>query len=283
MRTYNAAGYTFQVQTSLDDVGALLERYLAPFRSPGADGGARFTVERRPGQAFYFVSVEGEEVDKALSVAWAVECVLNRVYQGILGRLEGFLGVHAAAASWRGRGLILSAPMDAGKTTLVTGLVRAGFDYLSDEMALVDPDTGVLHPFPKALTLEPPSIRLMPDLKELIPSQFEWPARLRYHFNTEDIRSGSLGAPCRVGYVIFPTYVEGAATQVQPMSRAEAAMLLVENALNFRRLRRRGFLAVATIAAEALCYRLTMGDLDSAVRTVAELVGVNGGDGRSPS
>ena len=41
----------------------------------------------------------------------------------------------AGSVACRGRGLILPAPSGGGKTTLVAGLVAAGFDYLSDEVA----------------------------------------------------------------------------------------------------------------------------------------------------
>ena len=269
-RIYAAAEYRFGVRTSLQDVSALLDRYLAPLRVPGTDEVPLYAVA--PTENGYRISVDGAALGEASSVAWAIEVLLQHVYEEAVRRTRRFRGVHAAAASWRGRGLLLTAPMDSGKTTLVTGLVRAGFDYLTDEVALIEVDTGLLHPFPKALTLEPPSIALMPDLERLIPPEFAWPQRLRYHFNPEEIRPGSVGRPCPVSHVIAPRYVSGGATALREMTRAEAVVVLAENALNLPSFGGTGFRALASLSRGARCFWLTIGDLEGAVEAVAGLV-----------
>jgi hypothetical protein len=270
--TYAAAGYTFRVETPRSDMGALLERYLTPFLIRGAGDPVTYSVGTTNGDGPYTISLEGDVISEAWTVAWAVESVLQHVYQEAIERTTEYLVVHAAAASWQGQGLILSAPMDSGKTTLVTGLMRAGFDYLTDEAALLQLETGQLHPFPKALTLEPPSIALMPDLREKIPSEFTGPGRLRYFFHPEDIRPGSIGTACPVRHVIIPKYEPGAVTELRPMSRGEAVVVLAENSMNLPSVAARGFRTVAAVAGGAQSYRLTMGDLDRAVEAVLSLV-----------
>ena len=54
------------------------------------------------------------------------------------------LVIHSGAAvSPRGGAVLLPGPSGSGKTGLVAGLVRAGFGYLSDEAAGIDPETGL--------------------------------------------------------------------------------------------------------------------------------------------
>jgi hypothetical protein len=270
--SYEAAGYVFRFETRLSAVATLLERYLAPFRTEGRGDGPTYSVVGQDREAPYLVSLDGQAVSEAWTVAWVVESVLQHVYEEAIGRTSDYLVVHAAAASWEGRGLVLSAPMDSGKTTLVTGLMRAGFDYLTDEAALLELETGILHPFPKALTLEPPTIALMPELREKIPKEFSGPGRLRYFFLPDDIRPGSVGEACPVRYVILPRFERGAPTDLRPMTRGEAVVALAENTMNLPRLAGRGFRTLATAVGDAECHRLTMGDLDGAVNAVASLV-----------
>jgi hypothetical protein len=63
-----------------------------------------------------------------------------------------YLFIHSGAVSWKGKGLILPAQSYAGKTSLVTQLCRLGAQYYSDEYAVIGRD-GLLHPFPKALSI----------------------------------------------------------------------------------------------------------------------------------
>ena len=72
--------------------------------------------------------------------------------------------VHAGAVEWDGHAALFPAPMESGKTTLVAGLVRAGARYLSDEAAAIDPETLLVHPFPKSLTIGAGSWEVLADL-----------------------------------------------------------------------------------------------------------------------
>lgn len=63
-----------------------------------------------------------------------------------------YIFVHAGAVSWKGKGIVIPGDSFAGKTTLVTELVRLGAEYYSDDFALFD-DEGRLHPFPRPLSI----------------------------------------------------------------------------------------------------------------------------------
>jgi ABC-type multidrug transport system fused ATPase/permease subunit len=64
-------------------------------------------------------------------------------------RTGSYLLIHAGAVvAPRGDGLIFPGPSGSGKSTLVAALVRAGFDYLSDEAAALDPVSRRIYPFP---------------------------------------------------------------------------------------------------------------------------------------
>jgi hypothetical protein len=60
--------------------------------------------------------------------------------------------VHAGVVGWRGKAIIIPANSFAGKTTLVTELVKNGATYYSDEYAVLD-ESGLVHPFPRDLSI----------------------------------------------------------------------------------------------------------------------------------
>jgi len=64
-----------------------------------------------------------------------------------------FLLIHAAALANEGLGIILPGPSGAGKSLTAAALTASGFEYFSDEVAVVT-DDGRLLPFPKVISLK---------------------------------------------------------------------------------------------------------------------------------
>lgn len=70
----------------------------------------------------------------------------------LMDRITEHMMIHGAAVSIGGKGLILAGPPTAGKSTLVIELARRpGVTFLSDDVAPLDRDRGLLHPFPRAI------------------------------------------------------------------------------------------------------------------------------------
>ena len=65
---------------------------------------------------------------------------------------RGSVFIHAGAVGWNGKAIIIPANSFAGKTTLVTELVKKGATYYSDEYAVLD-EAGRVHPFPRDLSI----------------------------------------------------------------------------------------------------------------------------------
>ena len=64
----------------------------------------------------------------------------------------GLLAVHAGVVAWNGCVVLLPGASHAGKTTLVTELLKRGAVYYSDEYALLNAE-GRVHAYPRALML----------------------------------------------------------------------------------------------------------------------------------
>ena len=271
-RSYRVLEYAFRLRTDLHRVGVLLGRYLAPFRAPSSDDGlATYDIVQRDGSYPFVLYRDGRRIQSAPSYPDLLDYVFAMLHATALEGSEEFLAVHASAASWKGRGFVFPAPMDSGKTTLVAGLVRAGFDYLTDEAALFDAGSAELHPFPKALWMEPESVRALPGLQRRLPPEYRGLSRLRCYVRPEDLRLGTAGESCPLRYVIAPSFRGGEETRLERMSRAEALIVLTRNSFNFRQFGARGLDILRRALEGAGCFSLRMGDLESAVRAVMAL------------
>jgi hypothetical protein len=274
-RSYRALEYSFRILTPLPRVAAVLDDLLSPFRSEDVNGAPSYTLTQREADGFFALSLDGQRIRETATAGGVVHSLLWQVHKEAVGSATRVLALHAGAVSWRGAGVVLPGTTGSGKTTLVTGLIRAGFSYLSDEAALIDPQTRWLQPFPKSLTLRPESLRLLPELTERLSPELAWNTRLRYDLPVEAVRSNAVGGPCNVRYVITPRFVRGSKSRLAPISRAETLVYLSENAFNLHLFARRGLAALADVVRRAECFQMQVGDLESAVDAVKTLVAAN--------
>ncbi len=182
--------------------------------------------------------------------------------------MPGHVLLHAAAATWDGRAVVLPAPMESGKTTTVTGLLLAGFGYLTDEAAAVSLTDLHVEPFHKSLSVDNGSWPVLAGLREQdaggMPAQWQVPV--------SSLGTSSLSSRAPVAFVVLPKYVAGADTVLEPLTPATAALELCASTFQFLADPIRNLEGLATLCRTVECYRLTIGDLDAAVTLVRELV-----------
>jgi len=219
---------------------------------------------RRSLRRYYYILGNGEvlfavrQKDEILPhVEWAINTLVAR-------HLPGYLQIHASVISGDGIGLVLPGQPGQGKSTLAAGLLARGWSYLSDEFALIDPDTRLLNPYPKALCIKAGSFDAL--RQEGLPLD---PGRVYYKgekgrvvlLNPLRIRPGVVAGPCPIGMVVFPQFSRAVPAMIEPMSRAEAMFKLTGLCFNFGKLRTRGFDLLVEVVQNARCFKLRTGDL----------------------
>lgn len=283
--TYRVLSYSFSVRWNRKVVGEYVRYVLGGFElpsgretGPGQPDGVLYSVlGPGAGDEHYRLLVGDLSLIRSAHPADVLDHLLWHVYSMMLERTTELLLIHAGSlVTPEGKGVLLPAESGGGKTTLVTALVRAGFGYLSDEVAAVDPDSGTVHAYPRALNLKAGSLGLFPAVAALRDgSRFE---RNHRFIRPEEIRPGSVVPRSRVDFVIAPRYRKGAHTALSPLTRAAAIALLWNSCMNLPAYRARALPLLASVARRARSYELVSGDLDEAVRTV---VRVTGGRGRA--
>jgi hypothetical protein len=270
-----AATFEFKVQSDLPSASFVFDRLFSSFPEiPPTEGIPTYRLSRSASDGRKFaLDLDGQPLQRVDRAGSMVDWLIGEITRKAVALTDGFVAIHAGAASWRGRAVVLPAAPDSGKTTTVAALIEAGFSYLSDELALLHLETGIAHPFPRPLLMEPGSVEVVRGLQAKLPDEYEcFRARL-YHVAPDDLRPHAVGAPSPVSYVISPRYRMGSTTTLTPMTRAETLYVLGENSFNLDRVGSAGVSTLRRIAEGAPGYRLEIGDLRSAVECVIGLFG----------
>jgi HprK-related kinase A len=187
----------------------------------------------------------------------AAEMAMN--LQMALGQ-KSFLLLHAAAVEKDGRALLMTGPSGAGKSTLGALLGELGWRFMGDEFALLGLDDGLLHPFPRAVSLKNESLGLFDgvDPGRLGPLLSGTPKGTIRHLRPNSEAIARMGEAARPVLILFPRFGLDLEPAVRDVGSAEAFMRLTQASTNYVALGERGFDAltglVASVPAKAIDY-----------------------------
>lgn len=272
--TYQALGYCFTVRC--DD--PVLVTYLRTLFEP-------FESEVDPATAYTFGSIEDGDGPiyllyadkKLLDTHRRADRVLSSLFwhvnRQVVAASQDRLLVHASAVAVGQDALVFPAPMESGKTTLAAGLVRAGLGYLTDETVAIDLATGLIDPFPRALSVDRGSWEVLAEIRPTVPSGAERYVGKQWQVPPSSIRPDAIAGPARPRLVITPQYRRGGPTELTRLGRADAVRVLAEQSFNFHALGSVALRSLAALVRGADCYRLSIADLEQACRLVMDVLG----------
>ena len=180
---------------------------------------------------------------------------------------------HAGAAAFKNRGILLPAPGGSGKTTLVASLIRRGFQYLADDVAVVARSTSECLPYAQSLSIKGEARDL---LAPLYPELANVESGL--HFRGQEVtylpppRRAWPEQPVPIEYIVVPTYVPATLTTLTPISRMHAVRCLLEQSFNAQRLGGLALTKTSELVRGAECYALTFGDARAASDLIQKIV-----------
>lgn len=253
----------------------MFDRLLGAFRTPG-----------EPDEWYTFTQLNGDAHavhigdSQLLSIAdeHLAGVFLWHLNQRVMLETTSTLTIHAGVVSQGGRALIFPGDANAGKSTIVAALVQAGFRYLSDEAALIDLGSAIVHPYHRSLALEPGSWGLLPALRPRHrPGGFP-PPRDVWLLPPDEIRPDCLGTSCAPAFVIFPQVAAGEGLSMRPVSRAESVRRLARRATNLRARGIPGFDALVRTVEASSCWEINLDGVEDAVRAIRALVTERGVD-----
>jgi len=163
-------------------------------------------------------------------------------------RMVDVVPVHSAAIEWHGKVMVVPALSGGGKSTLSVAAHEAGATVLSDEYTLIDPATGLVTGWPRA-------VRILND------------------DGTADRRSIAVpSGPLPVGLVAAVSHSPGAGNDWAPLSPGEIVGTLLGHALCARERPDQSFDAALAVSRTARGVKGTRGDAADAVHDLLALM-----------
>ncbi len=142
----------------------------------------------------------------------------NDLELSLMKYIGDWVSFHAGGVAVQESGCLIVGTPDSGKTTTTFILAEMGHTFLCEEIAPVDPETGVIHPFPLALTM---SQSFMEEYRSVYPIHegtliHQMPGVGRY-----SPRRFSR-APVRLKTMLIPSYHRDSTPQLVPQTPGEA-------------------------------------------------------------
>ncbi|HVB33761.1 MAG TPA: hypothetical protein VNJ52_05230 [Patescibacteria group bacterium] len=174
---------------------------------------------------------------------------------------RGWYSLHAAGFSENGRAILIPGTSGAGKSTLSVALLRAKFDYLSDDMVFLGgrPEDLTARGIVEDVDVSDQTIGFFPELNFLLQSPRAVGLRKR-RVRVEEVYRTRAIAESHPHAIIFPRISGSPSSVITPVGSDQALLEIVPNVLLTQPRACQAHLAVlAGLAKQAACYRLDTG------------------------
>jgi hypothetical protein len=187
------------------------------------------------------------------------------------------IAVHAAVLSLGEQCIILSGQSGSGKSTLTAAMIRNGFTYFTDEVAVVDRSSLRVIPAPVSLRIKEGGWdivgALFPELYQLPPHELLDGGRLRYLPPPTGTFAQGLHDSLPARWLVFPRYTPDQNTALVPLSRVEAISRLQSTGYDVGNvLDRQQIQEILSWVKTVACFDMTVSRLDEALSLLRGLV-----------
>jgi HprK-related kinase A len=182
-----------------------------------------------------------------------------------------YLLLHASCVERNGRAVLMTGESGAGKSTLAALLMARGWRLMGDEFALVDPETGLIHGFPRLISLKNESVAVVRAALpggRFGPLQANTPKGDIQHLVPDAQAVAQMAEPARAAAILFPRY--GFAPARRDVPPSETFVRLTQASTNYVAMGERGFDALTGLVRAAPATAIDYPDAATAIAMVEE-------------
>jgi hypothetical protein len=267
---FEAGGVAFTVETNRREFAAVVADAFRDLRVREANSApVVFEVVHRatgPPTNPWGVWRDGEPCELTVSDGYVLAFLLWEVTRLMFERTGERVHLHGAALVRNGRAIVLAGRSEAGKSTLACWLTHRGWGFLTDEAALVNPDTLVVEPF-----WRPIGVRRPGPLDAILPDGAPG-GHGDHELLVPASTIGALAPAAPLAALAFPVLTREEAPTVSPLSPAAALVELTAHFPGLVEEGRAGFRRLAGLVRVVPAHELRFFDLDDAERMLRRLV-----------
>lgn len=271
-RYVSFAGNAVAIDHAGDDQRDLLEYLFGDLDDTEVDEPlSRFRITRDTSTGNTCVDQEGERIFTGTDRATLARTLVEKALYTLVESDRTGLALHAAAVAAGARGILIPGQSGAGKSTLALWLTSRGFSYLTDELVHIPLDSNRIEAFTRPINLKRNGSDLIAGelaLKDdderilrtahlsIVPHRLLNPSHKRIR---PEIRA-----------IVFPQLAKNRAPhRLEPLSKGQAGLKLVECLVNGRNIPSHGINQLSRIVREVPAYGLHY----SGFRTLPDLLG----------
>jgi hypothetical protein len=159
---------TVLVRTNDAEIASHLDKVLPSLPAAASAASTISVVDRgRDGTHRYRIIIDDEVRMRRSTAGEAADHVLTELNLLAIANTPDKMLFHGGAVERDGQVVAVLGVSGQGKSTLTAALVQRGWNYLSDELVIVDPATYHVDPYPKALDLSEESVALLDSVRPI--------------------------------------------------------------------------------------------------------------------
>lgn len=213
--------------------------------------------------------VKGPAAHSAALLEWGMNwCVSTNI--------STFQILHAATVARGPNGVIISGDSGSGKSTLSCGMMASGWRLLTDELTLVNIQTGLIHPFVRPVSIKESAIDVIQvSYRELVlgvVAENTVKGRVS-HVRPTDISWHNKTQATKPKLVVFPKYqADVEHLRVEPISALDCFKRLLDQSFNIHVLGHEAISSLRHIAETCRAYTLHYANMNEAIDWINEQV-----------
>jgi len=197
-------------------------------------------------------------IDKVLAMfEWGLNWVVSaHEYQHVI--------LHSAVLAKNDKAILFPAPPGSGKSTLTSWLSHNGWRLLSDEMALITPNSNKVTPFVRPICLKNNAISLAKDwfpngrFSQVSPNTHKGDV---IHLSPPEASWNARHRDAEVVAIVYPQYSKDVFCDVYELTQAEAFSSLTTNAFNYGVLGKNGFSTLTNLVEHSKNFEVKYNNL----------------------
>jgi len=265
-------GQRWTIRTTDPELADYLYRLYEPVVAVGSSGNPTVTYSVLPPtrDRAGLVARDDELLLEPASHGATLSGLVWVINRQVIEETRDRLLLHATAAARDGRAVVLVGQPNVGKTTLLTGLLARGFDYVTDEVVAVTAD-GQIEGFPKPLTIDRGSWEVLDYLRPQVTRSMRRYLQQQWQLPLQTL--ARIAASSCAEWLVFPRFWGTADTRLVALSPGAAVRELVpcmfappDEPLGLSRLR-----TLTSLAERTPAWRLEYSELDHAAQQLAQL------------